>query len=136
MAVNATWARNSAVTSTTVEAVASDQETPCSVTARAPNTKPPTCENGRQLAEASRTMRPQISTQQAAELAAGRDRVPGQAQNGEQRKLPADDHGELAPADAADAGQHAAKAEPADQDRAEQQARQGEDDRKLSHRMT
>ena len=63
MPVKASWARNSAVTSTTVEAVASDQETPCNVTARAPNTKPPTWENGRQLAEQSRTMRPQTNTQ-------------------------------------------------------------------------
>ena len=63
MAMNATWARNSAVTSTTVEAVASGHDTPCSVAARAPNTKPPTRENGRQLAEASRTMRPQTNTQ-------------------------------------------------------------------------
>ena len=63
MAVNASWARNSAVTSTTVEAVASDQDTPCNVAARAPNTKPPTCENGRQLVDASRTMRPQTNTQ-------------------------------------------------------------------------
>ena len=62
MPVKATSARNSAVTSTTVEAVASGQEKPCSVTARAPKTKPPTCEKGRQLAEASRTMRPQIGT--------------------------------------------------------------------------
>ena len=63
IAVKASWARNSAVTSTTVEAVASDHETPCSVTARAPNTKPPTWENGRQLVDASRTMRPQMNTQ-------------------------------------------------------------------------
>ena len=61
--MNASWARNSAVTSTTVDAVASDHETPCSVTARAPNTKPPTRENGRQFAEASRTMRPQTRIQ-------------------------------------------------------------------------
>ena len=51
MAVNASSARNSAVTSTTVEAVASGHDTPCSVTARAPNTKPPTCEKGRQLVD-------------------------------------------------------------------------------------
>ena len=101
MAVNASWARNSAVTSTTVEAVASDHETPCSVTARAPNTKPPTCENGRQLAEASRTMRPQIEHPGAAGLARRRDRVPGQAQHDEQHELPADDQREIRPADAA-----------------------------------
>ena len=62
MPVKASSARNSAVTSTTVEAVATDQPTPCSVTARAPNTKPPTWENGRQLADASRTMRPQTNS--------------------------------------------------------------------------
>ncbi len=60
--MNASSAKNSAVTSTTVDAVASDQPTPCSVTARAPNTNPPTWENGRQLAEASRTIRPQMNT--------------------------------------------------------------------------
>ena len=71
MPVKASSARNSAVTSTTVEAVASGQDTPCRVTARAPNTKPPTCEKGRQLAEASRTMRPQIGTQGAGCWRAG-----------------------------------------------------------------
>jgi hypothetical protein len=62
MQVKAICARNSAVTSTTVDAVAVCHSTPCSVTARAPNTNPPTWENGRQLADESRTMRPQMST--------------------------------------------------------------------------
>lgn len=65
MAVKAISARNSAVTSTTVEAVAVDQLTPSSVTARAPKTKPPTVENGRQLVAASRTIRPQMKTPSA-----------------------------------------------------------------------
>ena len=71
MHVKAIWARNSAVTSTTVDAVAVCHATPCNVTARAPNTNPPTWENGRQLAEASRTMRPQISTQGRRMVLAG-----------------------------------------------------------------
>ncbi len=71
MQAKAICARNSAVTSTTVEAVAVCHSTPCSVTARAPNTNPPTWENGRQLAEASRTMRPQISTQGRRMVRAG-----------------------------------------------------------------
>ena len=60
---NTIWARNSAVTSTTVDAVAVCHSIPCSVTARAPKMKPPTWENGKQLAAASRTIRPQIGTQ-------------------------------------------------------------------------
>jgi hypothetical protein len=53
------------VTSTTVEAVATGQVMPDSMTARAPKTKAPTWENGRQLAAESRTMRPQTNTQMA-----------------------------------------------------------------------
>src|SRR5947208_13445202 len=59
--VNAISARNSAVRSTTIERVATDQEMPCSVAARTPSTKPPTTENGRQLPAESRTSRPQTN---------------------------------------------------------------------------
>ncbi len=51
---------NSAETSAMLEAMASGQETPASVTARAPNARPPTSEKGRQLVPPSRTSRPQI----------------------------------------------------------------------------
>ena len=91
MQAKAICARNSAVTSTTVEAVAVCHSTPCSVTARAPNTKPPTCENGRQLAEASRTMRPQISTQGRRMVRAGVIMSQARPEDHEQHELPADD---------------------------------------------
>ena len=56
------WAANSAVTSTIVLAVASAAGIPCSVTTRAPSTKPPIAENGNSWAAASRTIRPHVST--------------------------------------------------------------------------
>jgi len=58
---NTISARNSAVRSTTIERVATDQEMPRNVAARTPSTKPPTIENGRQLPAESRTIRPQTN---------------------------------------------------------------------------
>src|SRR6185437_8894787 len=62
---NTICASTSAVTSTTSEAVASGQETPNSVIDRAPRTKPPTGEKGRQVVAESRTIRPQKNTPSA-----------------------------------------------------------------------
>ena len=135
MAVNAIWARNSAVTSTTVEAVASDQDTPCSVTARAPNTKPPTCENGRQLADASRTMRPQIEHPGPAGLAAA-GMIASQARPSTTNSTSCQPTitREIRPADAL-RRRRSPRPKPNQpiSDGAEQQARQGEHDRELLH---
>jgi hypothetical protein len=59
---NTTWARTSAVASTTVEAAAVSHAMPCRVAARAPRRKPPTCASGRQLDAASRTILAHTST--------------------------------------------------------------------------
>ena len=62
---NTICASTSAVTSTTSEAVASGHETPSRVIDRAPRTKPPTGEKGRQVVAELRTMRPQKNTPRA-----------------------------------------------------------------------
>ena len=105
---------SSVVTSTTVEAKATAVATPWMIAARAPNTIPPSCENGSTSVAASRTMRAHTKTH-TLWPESGSNAAPGHPQDQEQRQRIQAENGEATPSDGDGRRKHRADADECNQ---------------------
>ena len=126
-------ARNSAVTSTTVEAVAVCHSTPCRVIARAPNTKPAHLGERQAVGGGVAHHAAPDRTQGRRLACSGMITSQAKPRIDEQHELPSDDQAELRPADTADRRDDVAQPEPRHQGNGDQHAHKGKDEGQAFH---